>query len=134
MDVTTWRECEGNKVEQINYKGEPQKVTGITIRWLSRYGRDENGNPEYGLRHFTAEPGGEIPIHDHFYQQTVYILTGEFECWSFDPETNELVESKVCGPGTAVYVGSMEPHGMKNMSDTEPATFLCCIGNVYERK
>jgi hypothetical protein len=26
----------------------------------------------------------------------------------------------------------MEPHGMKNLSEIEEATFLCCICNVYE--
>ena len=62
----------------------------------------------------------------------MYILTGRFECWQFDRETDELVFSVVCEPGDAIYIPSMEPHGMKNLSDTEPATFLCCIANVYE--
>ena len=64
----------------------------------------------------------------------MYILTGEFECWSFDPETDEISEKEVCGPGSFIYVPSMEPHGMKNTSDTEEATFLCCIANVYEEE
>jgi len=131
MEVTTWQECEGRKVETINFKGEPQDVKGVTIRWLSKCGQDATGAPQYGLRHFTVEPGGEIPIHDHFYHQTTYILTGEFECWTFDPETGEKVETAICGPGTATYSPSMVPHGMKNTSDTEPATFLCCIGSIY---
>jgi uncharacterized RmlC-like cupin family protein len=36
------------------------------------------------------------------------------------------------GPNDLIYVPSMEPHSMKNLSDKEPATFLCCIANVYE--
>ena len=50
----------------------------------------------------------------------------------FNPETDEMVKKEVCGPGDAIYVPSMQPHGMKNLSDTDPATFLCCICNVYE--
>jgi hypothetical protein len=40
----------------------------------------------------------------------------------------------VCGSGDFIYVPSLEPHGMKNISDTEPATFLCCICNVYDQE
>ncbi|WP_031485438.1 cupin domain-containing protein [Maridesulfovibrio frigidus] len=129
MHVT---DVEGIIVEKIPYKGEVYEVKGVTIRWLSKSGKDANGQPEYGLRHFTVEPGGEIPAHNHFYLQTVYIEKGSFECFSYDPETDEIEESKICGPGDFVYAESMEPHGMRNVSETESATFLCCICNVYE--
>ena len=62
----------------------------------------------------------------------MYIVSGQFECWQFDPGTDELVNTVICNPGDSIYVPSMEPHGMKNTSDTEEATFLCCICNVYE--
>ena len=132
MEVKTWQECEDVAIDKFPYRGKMNDVKGISIRWLSKCGDDGNGYPEYGLRFFTAKPGGEIPIHSHFYHQTMYILTGEFECWSFNPETDEMSEKEICGPGSFVYVPSMEPHGMKNTSDTEEATFLCCIANVYE--
>jgi uncharacterized RmlC-like cupin family protein len=61
----------------------------------------------------------------------MYILSGEFECWEFDEKTDELKKKVVCRPGTSVYIPSMQPHGMKNVTD-EPATFLCCICNVYD--
>jgi quercetin dioxygenase-like cupin family protein len=109
-------------------------VTGISVRWLSRHGDDGSGYPEYGLRHFTARPGGEIPIHNHFYHQTMYILSGRFECYQYDPDSGRPLKSVVCGPGDVVYVPSMEAHGMKNLSDVESAEFLCCICNVYEKE
>ena len=62
----------------------------------------------------------------------MYILSRRFECWQFDRETDALVSKVVCEPEDAIYIPNMEPHGMKNLSDTEPATFLCCIANVYE--
>jgi quercetin dioxygenase-like cupin family protein len=33
-----------------------------------------------------------------------------------------------------IHVPSLEPHGMKNISDSETATFLCCICNVYDNE
>jgi quercetin dioxygenase-like cupin family protein len=131
MDVLNWKDCQNIKLDKYPYKGKDYDLKGVSVRWLSKYGEDDMGRPEYGLRFFTVEPGGEIPIHNHFFQQTMYILSGQFECWSYDLETDELVEKRVCGPGDAIYLGSMEPHGMKNLSDTEPATFICCVCSVY---
>lgn len=131
MEVVHWKDCEDKKIDKFPYKGEKLDVLGTSIRWLSKHGDDGHGYPEYGLRFFTIEPGGQIPIHNHYYHQTMYILSGEFECWEFDPETDTLKKKVVCGPGTSIYIPSMQPHGMKNISDG-PATFLCCICNVYE--
>ena len=134
MEVYNWKNIEDVSVERIPYKGDMLAVEGVSIRWLSRAGKDKDGNPEYGLRFFTVQPGGEIPIHNHLYVQTMYILSGQFECWRFDPGTDEIVENVICGPGDSIYVPSMEPHGMRNMSEKEAGTFLCCIGNVHEDK
>lgn len=127
-------EVDGIKIKEIKYKNLVHEVKGVTIRWLSKEGRDADGNPEYGLRHFTVEPGGSIPAHNHFYLQTMYIESGTFECYGYDPDTDEPVTTKICKPGDWVYTAAMEPHGMRNMSDTEPGTFLCCICNVYDNQ
>lgn len=133
MEVTETRNCEMKKIERFPYRGKMNEVIGTSIGWLSKYGDDGNGYPEYGLRFFSIEPGGEIPIHSHFYHQTMYILDGTFECWAFDTETDRISESKVCGAGCSIFVPSMEPHGMKNVGDAT-AHFLCCICNVYDQK
>lgn len=132
MEVLNWKECEDVQIKKFPYRGQHLDVKGISIRWLSKHGDDGSGYPEYGLRFFTARPGGEIPIHNHFYHQTMYILSGRFECYQFDSQTDEIVQKTVCGAGDVIYVPSLEPHGMKNISDTETATFLCCICNVYD--
>ena len=134
MEVLNWEDIDEVKVEKIPYRSKLNDVKGISIRWLSKTGKDKDGQPEYGLRLFTAQPGGKIPIHNHFYVQTMHIMSGQFECWRFDPETHEMVEKVICGPGDAIYVASMEPHGMRNVSESEPGTFLCCICNVYADK
>ena len=131
MEIINYIDCEDAKIDKFPFKGEKKDVVGTSIRWLSKHGDDGNGYPEYGLRYFTIQPGGHIPIHNHFYHQTMYILQGQFECWRFDLDTEEIAERSIAKPGDAVYLPSMEPHGMKNIGD-EPATFLCCICNVYD--
>jgi quercetin dioxygenase-like cupin family protein len=42
--------------------------------------------------------------------------------------------SCIAEPGDTVVVPSMQPHGMRNLSETEAATFLCCICNLYEKE
>jgi quercetin dioxygenase-like cupin family protein len=131
METIHCQDCKDNKIEKFPYRGSLNEVIGTSVRWLSKYGDDGQGSPEYGLRFFTIQPGGQIPIHKHFYHQTMYILSGEFECWEFSPQTDELKKKVICGPGTAIYIPSLEPHGMKNIYNGI-STFLCCICNVYE--
>ncbi len=133
MEIISHLECEEVKIEKFPYRGKNMEVVGTSVRWLSKHGDDGNGYPEYGLRHFTIQPDGYIPIHNHFYHQTMYILQGQFECWRFDPDTEEIVERSMAKPGDSVYIPSMAPHGMKNLGD-ETATFLCCICNVYDNE
>jgi quercetin dioxygenase-like cupin family protein len=132
MDIVDRKDCEDKKIDTFPYKGKLLDVKGISVRWLSKFGDDGHGYPDYGLRLFTAAPSGEIPIHNHFYHQTMYILSGTFECWKFDPQTDQLAKKVVCPAGTSIYIPSMEPHGMRNLSQSEEATFLCCICNVYQ--
>ena len=133
MEVRNVQDFEDIKIDRISFKGQARPVTGTSVRWFSKCGDDGSGGPEYGLRYFTIQPGGVIPIHSHFYIQTMYFLTGRYECYSYDEQTEAVLETRVTGPGDSVFVPSMEPHGMKNIGD-EPGTFLCCIANVYDRK
>jgi len=133
MDILNFKDCEDVKIDKFPFKGEMHPVIGTSIRWLSKHGDDGSGYPEYGLRFFTIQPGGQIPIHNHFYHQTMYILSGTFECWQFDMETEEMVQKQVTTEGDFIYVPSMEPHGMRNIGETA-GTFLCCIANVYDQE
>lgn len=132
MEVLNMHDVEAQKIETYPYKGKSYDVKKVTIQWLSRAGSDKTG-PEYGLRFFTVGPGGIIPIHNHFYVQTMYMLTGNLIVYSHDRETDEKVNEKSVGPNDFVFVPSWEPHSMINPSNVEEATFLCCIANVYEK-
>jgi quercetin dioxygenase-like cupin family protein len=72
MDVMNAKDKKDSKVESYSYKGKPLKVKDVWIRWLTQAGPEDS--PEYGLRPFTAGQGGHLPIHNHFYFQTMYIL------------------------------------------------------------
>ena len=130
MIVKNATDAKKMKIETFPYRGKPYPVKGVWIQWLSQAGSQDS--PEYGLRFFTIGPGGEIPIHNHFYVQTMYILSGRLSVVSHHSETDETVEEKTMGPNDFVFVPSMEPHSIRNLSHTESATFLCCIANVYE--
>jgi quercetin dioxygenase-like cupin family protein len=133
MEILNVKAVEGKKIERYPYKGTPYKVKGVTIKWLSSAGVDKD-SPDYGLRFFAVEPGGEIPTHNHFYLQTMYMLSGQLVVSSHDPETDKKVKEELIGPNDFVFVPSMEPHSMINPSDSEEALFLCCIANMYEGK
>jgi len=130
MYVINVNDREDSKIESYPYKGKPLEVQDVWIRWLSQVGPE--GNAEYGLRFFTIGPGGSIPIHNHLYYQTMYILSGRLSVISYDIKTDEKIEEKIMGPNDLVFIPTMEPHSMKNLSYTENATFLCCIANVFE--
>jgi quercetin dioxygenase-like cupin family protein len=131
MEVMNARDVEGKKVGSIVYKGRTCDVKGVTIQWLSKAGPDP-ASPAYGLRVFTIAPGAEIPNHDHFYVQTMYMLTGELIVYTHDRESDAVLVEKRIGAGDFVFVPTMEPHSMINPSGSQEAVFLCCIGNVYE--
>ena len=131
MEVLNFKNCEDVKIDTFPFKDTIRDVVGTSMRWLSCFGDDGAGYPEYGLRYFTVQPGGKIPIHNHFYHQTIFFLSGKCEYYLYDGETEEKKEVHITSFGDFIYVHSMEPHGMKNIGK-EPATFLCCIANVYE--
>ena len=74
MIVKNVNDTPDTKIESFPYKNKPYPVKDTWIRWLSQAGPE--GAPEYGLRLFTVGPKGSIPIHNHLYYQTMYVLTG----------------------------------------------------------
>ena len=130
MQILNVKDPKPSKIDTYPYKGKPLPVKDVWISWLSQAG--PKGAPEYGLRFFRIGPGGEIPIHNHLYYQTMYVLTGHMSCVAYDAKTDKVVEEKTVGPHDFIFIPTMEPHSMKNVSDTEDATFLCCIANVFE--
>ena len=126
MIVKNAKDVQEKQITSYPYKGKPLPVKETYIRWLSQAGPKDS--PEYGLRFFTLGPGGAIPIHNHQYYQTMYILSGQLVASSYASATDTPIEEKTMHAGDFVFVPSMEPHSIRNVSSTENATFLCCIG------
>jgi mannose-6-phosphate isomerase-like protein (cupin superfamily) len=130
MEIQNFKEKAEKKVETFPYKGNPLPVKDVWVRWLSQAGPDSN-SPDYGLRYFRIGPRGEIPIHKHFYVQTMYILKGTSIVCRHDPETDETTDQRQVLANDFIFVPSMEPHSMSNPSKSEDLEFLCCIANIY---
>jgi quercetin dioxygenase-like cupin family protein len=129
MRVVRQGEASTQVVESMTYAGRQRPVSGVEVSWLSQGDVDDCGKAGYGLRLFTMAPKGEIPIHSHAYAQTIYVLSGRFECVAYDPETERVVERCEVGAGESVFVSPWEAHGMRNPSEDQAGRFLCCIGN-----
>jgi quercetin dioxygenase-like cupin family protein len=71
------------------------------------------------MRVFEVAPGASTPLHDHWYEQEMYLLEGE----------GVLVGEQGDKPleaGNVMWVPPNERHQIKN---TGPATlkFICCV-------
>lgn len=130
MRVARADESKEIQITEFPYKGVPLPVRDVTVRWLSQAGPADS--PEYGLRLFRIGPSGEIPIHKHFYYQTMYVLSGAMVVAVHDPETDAKTDERRAGPAEVVFIPTMEPHSIVNASAEEECVFLCAIANVYD--
>lgn len=98
MIVKNVNEIDEKQILENPYKGKNYTVSHTTIKWLSQC-CDPN-KPAYGLRFFTIGPRGSIPIHNHRYLQTMYILSGKISVTSYN-NNDEVQEEKVAGPNAS---------------------------------
>lgn len=131
MIVRNIDDIEEQRILDYPYKGKKYKVGNTTIKWLSQCCDPEM--PSYGLRLLTVGLKGYIPIHNHPYLQTMYILSGRISVTSYDKNNDQVLEERVLGPHDFVYIPSMQPHSMKNVGD-DPVRFLCCIAVLDEEE
>ena len=133
MICMNFKDVEPIQVREIKYEGKSLKVKGTTIRWLTHRGLGgEEYQHNHALRHFTIAPEGEVPVHSHKYTQIMYLLSGQALCTALSQDGKR--EEREIGPGDFIYNYSFEPHGMKNLSTSEPAVFLCCIDCVDDKE
>ena len=128
MIIKNANDIEEKEILDFPYKGKKLKVGNTTIKWLTQCCDPQM--PSYGLGLFTIGPHGYVPIHNHKYIQTMYILTGKIAVTSYN-DHDEAQEEKILGPDDFAYIPSMQPHSMKNVGD-ESVKFLCCIAVLDE--
>lgn len=78
-----------------------------------------DGNPNYFVRYFRVEPGGQTSLDQHEHDHGVYILHGQAEVL-LGEETVEI------GPQDIVYVPGNEIHQFRAIGN-EPLGFLCIV-------
>jgi quercetin dioxygenase-like cupin family protein len=107
LDVFDW-----HSVEAQPMTGFP----GVTIRWVIGPGV---GAERFALRVFELQPGSEIPLHDHWYEQEMLVLAGQGTARTEHDE-------HAMGPGSALWVAPWERHSFAADGD-EPLVFVCCV-------
>ena len=106
--VKKWKEVEAKEISR-------DKATKTTIRWI--FGPGEV--PNFYMRIFEVEPGGEIFEHSHPWEHEIFILEGEALIRINGKEVN--VEK-----GDAIYIPPCAKHYYKNTGN-ETLRFLCLI-------
>ncbi len=80
---------------------------------------EKHGAPNFRLRYFTIQPGGNSPWHSHDWEHENYFVRGKGKL------VTEEKEYEV-GPDMFAYVAPGEKHQYKNPY-SEPFEFLCLI-------
>jgi quercetin dioxygenase-like cupin family protein len=106
--VGKWSEVEAQRVPE-------EKATKTTIRWL--IGKGEA--PNFYMRLFEVEPGGEIKEHSHPWEHEIFVLEGK-GIIRINGEEFEVEE------GSFVYIPPCAKHYYKNTGD-KPLRFICVI-------
>ncbi len=95
---------------------EPGNMPGVKIRWVIDQKRGAN---TFSMRIFEVAPGAATPLHEHWYEQEMYLLEGH------GAMVGDHGERKL-EPGVVMWVPSHERHQIKNTGVT-PLKFICCI-------
>ncbi len=96
----------------------PQEPGMVGIKMRVVIGEEE-GAPNFIMRHFSVEPGGQSPYHSHPWEHEVFVLKGEGKVIQGDKAFG-------ISPGVVIYISPGEEHQFVNKGN-EPMEFLCLI-------
>lgn len=88
----------------------------LTVRWLIT---KEIGAPNFAMRLFEMESGGNSPFHAHAWEHEMFVLDGEGVVVSAEGQ-------KPIRSGTVVFVPPDEKHQFKN-TGKKTLRFLCLV-------
>ena len=95
---------------------EEPGVNGVKMR---RVIAEKEGAPNFVMRVFEVEPGGNTPLHTHDWEHEVFILNGTGIV--VDPSGEHEFKS-----GDVIFIPGEEEHQFRNESD-KPLEFICLI-------
>ncbi len=96
--------------------------TGTTIRVFI----SEDEAPNFIMRRFEIQPGGQIGVHSHNWEHEIFILKGEVILTNKDGEREKVSQ------GEFVFIPPNEPHGYIN-EGKEIVAFICMIPKKKNR-
>jgi quercetin dioxygenase-like cupin family protein len=104
--------------------GTPMQMEGVKgVQMRIMVGRAD-GAPNFAMRHFTVEPGGNTPHHSHNYEHEVYIVEGAGRVEQ-DGEFHDIQA------GDVIYVPANRTHQFVNIS-SKPMKFLCLVPVTFD--
>jgi quercetin dioxygenase-like cupin family protein len=100
----------------VEAKAADEGAVKLKVRWLIT---KDIGAPNFAMRLFEMQPGGNSPLHTHDWEHEVFILEGEGTVVGKEGE-------KKFKPGDAVFIRPNEKHQFKN-TGKKLVKFLCLI-------
>jgi quercetin dioxygenase-like cupin family protein len=104
-----------NFIEVLEEPVEMEGAKNAFIRWLIK-------GPNFHLRYFRIEKGGNSPRHSHNYEHEIFVLKGDGKIF-IDGEDYYISSNFF------IYVPPNKEHQIINNGETD-LEFLCVIPNV----
>lgn len=104
--------------------GTPMEIDGVKgVQMRLLVGRAD-GAPTFSMRHFTVEPGGYTPHHQHNYEHEVMILEGSGEA-HYGDDVNPI------NAGDVLFIEPNMMHQFRNTGQTD-LKFLCLVPTTHD--
>ena len=100
----------------VEAKAADEGAVKLKVRWLIT---KDIGAPNFAMRLFEMQPGGNSPLHTHDWEHEVFILEGEGTVVGKEGE-------KKFKHGDAVFIRPNEKHQFKN-TGKKLVKFLCLV-------
>ena len=121
--VMTERKGAAMSVKRADDVAQENVGAGVATTRQMLIGPDEG--PNFAMRRFIMQPGGEIPVHTNTVEHEQYVLRGRASMTIGD----EPVEVKA---GDVVFIPAGTPHSYQVLG-AEPFEFLCVVPNLPDR-
>ncbi|MHC5114286.1 MAG: cupin domain-containing protein [Planctomycetota bacterium] len=104
--------------------GTPVDMEGVRdVSMRLMVGRAD-GAPNFSMRHFTVEPGGHTPRHQHNYEHEVFVVAGAGVV-EHDGEFEDV------RAGDVLFIEPNAMHQFRN-EGAEPLKFLCLVPAQFD--
>lgn len=98
---------------------QPVQMHGVKDASMALMVGRGDGAPNFAMRQFVVDAGGNTPRHSHDYEHEVFVVSGRGTIF-LDGEVQPI------RGGDAIYVPADEEHQFK-AGENEPLRFLCMV-------